>query len=46
MELTLQELFKHRYLQSDPNPANFTFNRKRGVLNLLDFGAGLSIFFD
>jgi hypothetical protein len=26
-------------VQSDPNPANFTFNIKKDQLNLFDFGA-------
>lgn len=26
-------------MQTDPNPANFFFSRKRNVLNLVDFGA-------
>ena len=39
MELTLVELFKFRFMQSDPNPSNFYFNRKLNKLILLDFGA-------
>ncbi len=26
-------------VQSDPNPANFTYNLKKDQLNLFDFGA-------
>jgi aarF domain-containing kinase len=26
-------------MQSDPNPANFYFDKKKYVLNLIDFGA-------
>jgi aarF domain-containing kinase len=26
-------------MQSDPNPANFTYNQKLNQLNLFDFGA-------
>ena len=39
MDLTLHELFKWRYMQTDPNPANFFFDRKNDRLLLLDFGA-------
>ncbi|KAM3127939.1 hypothetical protein pb186bvf_019958 [Paramecium bursaria] len=39
MEVTLVELFKFRFMQSDPNPSNFYFNRKLNKLILLDFGA-------
>ena len=39
MNLTLRELFEWRYMQSDPNPANFIYNDRRRVLNLIDFGA-------
>ena len=26
-------------MQTDPNPANFFFNPKKNILNLVDFGA-------
>ncbi|CAK94480.1 unnamed protein product (macronuclear) [Paramecium tetraurelia] len=39
MSLTLQELFKFRTMQTDPNPSNFYFDRHKNKLILLDFGA-------
>ena len=38
-ELVLKELFEFHVLQSDPNFANYRFNRARQHIVLLDFGA-------
>ena len=38
-ELSLQELFEFRVLQSDPNFANYRFNHEQQKIVLLDFGA-------
>lgn len=40
MELTLKELFKWRFMQTDPNPSNFAFKRDTNQLILMDLGAG------
>jgi len=32
-------LFHYRYMQTDPNPANFFYDSDKKVLNLIDFGA-------
>lgn len=42
MLLTLEELFKYKFMQTDPNPANFIFNNQSNTLYLLDFGAARS----
>jgi len=39
LRLCFTELFIHRYMQTDPNWANFLFNPKTQQLGLLDFGA-------
>jgi predicted unusual protein kinase regulating ubiquinone biosynthesis (AarF/ABC1/UbiB family) len=39
MDLTFTEFFEMGIMQTDPNPANFTYNLKKEQLNLLDFGA-------
>ncbi|KAK3914835.1 Atypical kinase COQ8B, mitochondrial [Frankliniella fusca] len=39
MHLCLLELFEFRYMQTDPNWANFFYNPKTKQLILLDFGA-------
>jgi len=39
LELLLRELFIHRYMQTDPNWANFLYNPDTNQLGLLDFGA-------
>jgi len=39
LDLMLRELFIHRYMQTDPNWANFLYNTSTGKLGLLDFGA-------
>lgn len=42
MLLTLQELFKYKFMQTDPNPANFFYDSEKDVIHLLDFGAARS----
>lgn len=37
--LTLEELFDHRLMQTDPNFANYRYDPKTGQIILLDFGA-------
>ncbi len=39
LELTLRELFEFKFMQTDPNPANFFYDHKNSRLNLIDFGA-------
>jgi predicted unusual protein kinase regulating ubiquinone biosynthesis (AarF/ABC1/UbiB family) len=39
MELTLKELFRFNWMQTDPNFANYRFQSESGRLVLLDFGA-------
>jgi aarF domain-containing kinase len=39
LELTLRELFEFKFMQTDPNPANFFYDHKRSRINLIDFGA-------
>ncbi|XP_015120829.1 atypical kinase COQ8B, mitochondrial [Diachasma alloeum] len=39
MQLCLKELFEFRYMQTDPNWANFFYNPESKQLILLDFGA-------
>ena len=39
LRLCFTELFIHRYMQTDPNWANFLFNPTTQQLGLLDFGA-------
>ena len=39
LELTIREIFQYRYMQTDPNPANFFYNVDQDIVNLLDFGA-------
>ena len=39
LRLCFTELFIHRYMQTDPNWANFLFNPNTQQLGLLDFGA-------
>lgn len=43
ISLTLDELFTHHLMQSDPNPGNYRFDEKTGRLVLLDFGAVVPI---
>ena len=42
MLLTLEELFKYKFMQTDPNPANFFYDIGNDLLYLLDFGAARS----
>ena len=42
MLLTLEELFKYKFMQTDPNPANFFYDVGTDLLFLLDFGAARS----
>lgn len=39
LKLVFRELFLHRYMQTDPNWANFLYNPNTKQLGLLDFGA-------
>ncbi|XP_023329507.1 atypical kinase COQ8B, mitochondrial isoform X2 [Eurytemora carolleeae] len=39
LKLVFRELFLHRYMQTDPNWANFLFNPETNKIGLLDFGA-------
>ncbi|KAJ8280245.1 hypothetical protein GJAV_G00052260 [Gymnothorax javanicus] len=39
LELCLRELFEFRFMQTDPNWANFFYNAERNKVILLDFGA-------
>lgn len=39
MRLTLSELFRWRFMQTDPNYANFLYDASQRKVNLLDFGA-------
>lgn len=39
LQLCLTELFELRFMQTDPNFANFLYNPDTGTLNLIDFGA-------
>eukprot|EP00878_Enallax_costatus_P015605 GHUV01016345.1.p1 GENE.GHUV01016345.1~~GHUV01016345.1.p1 ORF type:complete len:333 (+),score=72.48 GHUV01016345.1:401-1399(+) len=39
LRLTLKELYDWRYMQTDPNWGNFLYDKEKGVLNLIDFGA-------
>ena len=40
LELCLKELFIHNFMQTDPNPANFFYDRIKDRLILIDLGAG------
>jgi aarF domain-containing kinase len=40
MEVTLREIFEWRFMQTDPNFANFFYNPNTEILYLLDLGAG------
>jgi aarF domain-containing kinase len=40
ISLCFKELFEFKMMQTDPNPANYLFDQKRNILNLLDLGAG------
>jgi len=39
LEITIREIFQAKFMQTDPNPANFFYNPDSDVVNLLDFGA-------
>jgi len=39
MEVTLREIFDWRFMQTDPNPANYFYNPIENKVYLLDFGA-------
>jgi aarF domain-containing kinase len=39
MRLTLMEIYKFKFMQTDPNWANFLYNEETGKIELLDFGA-------
>ena len=39
LKLVFRELFLHRYMQTDPNWANFLYNPDTNKIGLLDFGA-------
>lgn len=39
LHLTLQELFVHRFMQTDPNWGNFLYDEATDTINLIDFGA-------
>ncbi|AGO10174.1 AaceriAAR181Wp [[Ashbya] aceris (nom. inval.)] len=39
MRLCLKEIAEFKYMQTDPNWANFLYNSKTGKIELLDFGA-------
>lgn len=39
LRLTLNEIAKFRFMQTDPNWSNFLWNRQTGKIELLDFGA-------
>lgn len=40
IELCFRELFEWKCMQTDPNPANYLYDQEKGILNLIDFGAG------
>ena len=42
--LTWTQLFEFRFMQTDPNPANYFYDPEKNVLFLLDYGAGIEIF--
>ncbi|AET38564.1 protein kinase COQ8 Ecym_3052 [Eremothecium cymbalariae DBVPG len=42
MRLCLQEICQFKYMQTDPNWANFLYNHGTGKIELLDFGASRS----
>ncbi|XP_062003056.1 protein ABC transporter 1, mitochondrial [Rosa rugosa] len=39
LELTLEELFVFRFMQTDPNWSNFLYDEATNTINLIDFGA-------
>ena len=40
IKLCFKELFEFKMMQTDPNPANYLYDEKADVMNLLDLGAG------
>ena len=40
IKLCFKELFEFKMMQTDPNPANYLFDKDTNVLNLIDLGAG------
>jgi len=40
IKLCFTELFEFKMMQTDPNPANYLYNKEKDVMNLLDLGAG------
>lgn len=40
IELCFRELFEFKMMQTDPNPANYLYDKDKDILNLLDLGAG------
>jgi len=40
LRLVLKEIFIFRFMQSDPNPANFFYDTEKSQLVLIDLGAG------
>jgi aarF domain-containing kinase len=40
IELCFRELFEWKCMQTDPNPANYLYDKEKKILNLIDFGAG------
>eukprot|EP00826_Nyctotherus_ovalis_P015794 TRINITY_DN1451_c0_g1_i6.p1 TRINITY_DN1451_c0_g1~~TRINITY_DN1451_c0_g1_i6.p1 ORF type:complete len:234 (-),score=56.61 TRINITY_DN1451_c0_g1_i6:233-934(-) len=40
LRLALKEIFLFRFMQTDPNPANFFYDTKKNQLVLIDLGAG------
>lgn len=39
MRLTVREIFEFKFMQTDPNPANFQYDMRNDQVQLLDFGA-------
>ena len=39
IDLCITELFKFRFMQTDPNWSNFLYNPDTNIINLIDFGA-------
>ena len=40
IKLCFKELFEFKMMQTDPNPANFLYDKEKDVMNLIDLGAG------
>lgn len=40
IKLCFKELFEFKMMQTDPNPANYLYDKNRDVMNLIDLGAG------